>query len=43
MFVTPWYLIRGCLLMDTELNRPTGQHFFVDDVVDNDIFLRLGN
>jgi hypothetical protein len=43
MFVTPQYLIRGALLVDTDLTRLTGDHYFVDDVVDNDMFLRMGN
>jgi hypothetical protein len=37
------YLIRGALLVDTELTRLSGKHFFVDDLIDNDMFLRMGN
>jgi hypothetical protein len=43
MFVTPEYLIRGVLLVDVELRDECGNLFFVDDVVDNDMFLRMGN
>jgi hypothetical protein len=43
MFVTPEYLIRGVLLVDVDLQDEAGDRCFVDDVVDNDIFLRMGN
>jgi hypothetical protein len=43
MFVTPEYLTRGVLLVDTDLKQLVGERYFVDDIVDNDIFLRLGN
>jgi hypothetical protein len=43
MFVSPEYFVRGVLLVDTDLKRLAGRRFFVDDVVDNDIFLRMGN
>jgi hypothetical protein len=43
MFVTPDYLIRGVLLVDTDLEGLTANRFFVDDTVDPDIFLRMGN
>jgi hypothetical protein len=43
MFVTPRYLIRGALLVDTDLKQLAGKRYFVDDVVDNDMFLRMGN
>jgi hypothetical protein len=42
-FVLPDYVVRGALLVDTELGRPNSQRFFVDDTVDNDMFLRMGN
>jgi hypothetical protein len=44
MFVTPEYLIRGILLVDVNLqDDEVGERCFVDDVVDNDVFLRMGN
>jgi hypothetical protein len=43
MFVLPQYVVRGALLVDTELQEPRGRRFFVDDVVDNDMFIRMGN
>lgn len=43
MFISPQYFIRGALLVDTDLRYLTGRRFFVDDVFDNDMFLRMGN
>jgi hypothetical protein len=43
MFISPSYLIRGVLLVNTDLQDLNTEHFFVDDMVDSDIFVRLGN
>jgi hypothetical protein len=37
------YLTRGALVVDTDLENLQGKHYYLDDVVDNDMFLRLGN
>jgi hypothetical protein len=43
MFITRSFLIRGVLLVDTDLRTLPGERFFVDDMIDNDMFLRMGN
>lgn len=43
MFISPQYIIRGVLLVDTDLVNLPATQYYVDDVVDHDIFLRLGN
>jgi hypothetical protein len=35
------YLVRGALMVDTNLRDLTGRHYYLDDLVDNDVFLRL--
>jgi hypothetical protein len=37
------YLARAALVVDTNLLNPTGERFYLDDLIDNDMFLRLGN
>jgi hypothetical protein len=37
------YATRGALLVDTDLIALSGQHFFVDDLIDQDMFIRMGN
>jgi hypothetical protein len=37
------YVVRGALLVDTDLVKLDGRHFFVDDLIDHDMFIRMGN
>jgi hypothetical protein len=41
--VSAAYLARGALVVDTELQKPSDRRFYLDDVIDTDMFLRLGN
>jgi hypothetical protein len=43
MFVAPQYLVRGAVLVDTDLRELTGQRAIVNDAFDSDMFLRMGN
>jgi hypothetical protein len=35
------YLVCGALMVDTNLRDLTDRHYYLDDLVDNDMFLRL--
>jgi hypothetical protein len=37
------YAIRGALLTDVDLEKRTGRQYIVEDCVDGDMFLRMGN
>jgi hypothetical protein len=37
------YAIQGALLTDVDLENGSGQHFIVEDCIDADMFLRMGN
>jgi hypothetical protein len=40
-FLTLAYAIRGGLTVDTNLRDLAGQHYYLDDLVDNNMSLRL--
>jgi hypothetical protein len=42
-FIAPRYVVRGALLVNTDLEKLTSTRYYVDDAFDNDMFLRLGN
>jgi hypothetical protein len=43
MFVSPAYVVRGALLVDSDLEGLAGKNYVVDDVVDADMYLRMMN
>jgi hypothetical protein len=37
------YIERGSLVVNTDLLKPGGRMYYIDDMVDNDMFLRINN
>jgi hypothetical protein len=37
------YMIRSTLLVDVDLVWQQGEHFHIDDLIDNNMFLQMGN
>jgi hypothetical protein len=42
-FVSPAYVVRGALLVDSDLEELPGKNYIVDDVVDADMYLCMMN
>jgi hypothetical protein len=43
MFVSPLYFVRRVLITPTDLEDDPGRRGYVDDVINNDMFLRRHN